>query len=422
MYLPFDHEDVRVYVDNHFTDGLLFPTDRIPYSLVAKSWMAIGVAGSESTDKIIRFKKLLQLVLCECPTADSDHQTWIHAAMRWAEVVALRWSSSEDVLLEDRVSFDAAHQLIEQNFQEWMIRKYSSVHSLSHLPRPVMLHHIPKYMAHRLAQKKTSGKLAIIVVDGLSMDQWAVIRKEFPPRKWVTEEFGLFAWVPTLTTVSRQAIFAGEPPFYYTQSLDTTSKEERHWRRVWDDLGIRKGGAIYACQGMREDDDAFIKRIIEQIDKPRCNIAGIVVGTIDQMLHGIVNGTDGMHASIRHWAKRGSLFRLLDAILELNFEVIITADHGNIEGVGIGKPDVGATANERGERVHVFSDHRLRSNVAKNYPGSLEWPCIGLPDDYLALIAPPLRAFTGVGKRIVGHGGICIEEAIVPFVTITKVS
>lgn len=277
-------------------------------------------------------------------------------------------------------------------------------------------------MAHRLAQKKTSGKLAIIVVDGLSMDQWAVIRKEFPPRKWVTEEFGLFAWVPTLTTVSRQAIFAGEPPFYYTQSLDTTSKEERHWRRVWDDLGIRKGGAIYACQGMREDDDAFIKRIIEQIDKPRCNIAGIVVGTIDQMLHGIVNGTDGMHASIRHWAKRGSLFRLLDAILELNFEVIITADHGNIEGVGIGKPDVGATANERGERVHVFSDHRLRSNVAKNYPGSLEWPCIGLPDDYLALIAPPLRAFTGVGKRIVGHGGICIEEAIVPFVTITKVS
>lgn len=44
----------------------------------------------------------------------------------------------------------------------------------------------------------------------------------------------------------------------------------------------------------------------------------------------------------------------------------------------------------------------------------------GLPEDYLALIAPCLRAFIGEGKRTVAHGGICIEEAIVPFVTITR--
>jgi hypothetical protein len=58
--------------------------------------------------------------------------------------------------------------------------------------------------------------------------------------------------------------------------------------------------------------------------------------------------------------------------------------------------------------------------VAEKYPGSLEWPCIGLPDDYLALIAPPLRAFISAGKRTVAHGGICIEEAIVPFLTIAR--
>jgi hypothetical protein len=138
------------------------------------------------------------------------------------------------------------------------------------------------------------------------------------------------------------------------------------------------------------------------------------------MLHGIVNGTDGMHAGVRHWAKRGSLRRLLDALLERGFEVILTADHGNVEGVGIGKPNVGATADERGERVHVFSDPLLRANVAEKFPGSLEWPSIGLPDDYLPLIAPPLRAFIGEGKRTVAHGGTCIEEAIVPFVTIAS--
>jgi hypothetical protein len=52
-------------------------------------------------------------------------------------------------------------------------------------------------------------------------------------------------------------------------------------------------------------------------------------------------------------------------MLEHGFEVILTADHGNVEAVGIGKPNVGVTADERGERVHVFSDVLLRSNAAQ---------------------------------------------------------
>ena len=83
-------------------------------------------------------------------------------------------------------------------------------------------------------------KLAVVVVDGLAMDQWAVVRQELPSRKWITEEFGLFAWVPTLTSVSRQSIFAGDPPFFFGQSLDTTRKEEQHWTRFWDDRGSAK--------------------------------------------------------------------------------------------------------------------------------------------------------------------------------------
>ncbi len=419
-HLPFDHDDVRVYVDNLFTDGLLTPAADISRTLVAGSWMAIGVAGSEGPDQASRFRKLLELLQSERPSSSSDHQAWIQTATRWAEVVALRWALPENLPPEDKDRFDGAHQLIEEHFQEWMGAHYGSLHSLSYLPRPVMLHQIPRYMAHRLGANGAARKLAVVVVDGFAMDLWAAVRQELPSRKWITEEFGLFAWVPTLTTVSRQSIFAGDPPFFFGQSLDTTRKEEQHWMRFWDNSGIREGGAVYACQGTLEDDDGFIKKVIEKIDEPRCRVAGVVVGTIDQMLHGIVDGTDGMHAWVRHWAKRGSLSRLLSAMLERGFEVITTADHGNVEGVGIGKPNVGATADQRGERVHVFSDPLLRKNLAEKYPGSFEWPCIGLPDDYLALVAPPLRAFISAGKRTVAHGGICIEEAIVPFVTIAR--
>ena len=420
--LPFDHDDVRVYVDNLFTDGLLTPTNRISRSLVEGTWMAVGVAGSQSVDQTSRFRRLLELLHSNSPTPSSDHHVWVQAAVRWAEIVALRWSLPGDVASEDKDRFNAAHQLIEQSFCAWMVAHYASLHSLAYLPRPVMLHQIPRYMAHRLTAKGPTGKLAVVVIDGLAMDQWAVVRQEMPHQKWVTEEFGAFAWVPTLTSVSRQSIFAGDPPFLFGQSLDTTRKEEQHWSRFWEDRGLRKGDAVYACQGTLEDDDAFIAKVIDRLDEPRCRIAGIVVGTIDQMLHGIVTGTDGMHAGVRHWAKRGSLWRLLDALVDRGFEVVVTADHGNVEGIGIGKPNVGATADERGERVHVFLDTLLRSNTSAKYPGTLEWPSIGLPDDYLALIAPPLRAFIGEGKRTVAHGGICIEEAIVPFVTVARSS
>jgi hypothetical protein len=420
--LPFDHDDVRVYVDNLFTDGLLLPTSSISRSLVQGTWMAAGVASSEAADHISRFRKLLQLMDSNRPSSGSDHQVWVQAATRWAEIVALRWSFPGDMDSGDKDRFNTAHQLIEKSFYEWMAVHYASLYSLSFLPRPVMLHHIPRYMAHRLAAKGSTAKLAVLIIDGFAMDQWAVVRQEMPLRKWATEEFGLFAWVPTLTAVSRQSIFVGDPPFFFGQSLNTTGKEEQHWNRFWEDRGLRHGDAVYACQGTLDDDDSFITRVREKINQPRCRVVGIVVGTIDQMLHGIVTGTDGMHAGVRHWAKRGSLWRMLDTLLESGFEVVLTADHGNVEGIGIGKPNVGVTADERGERVHVFPDALLRSNVAANYVGSIEWPNIGLPDNYFALIAPPLRAFIGEGKRTVAHGGICIEEVIVPFITVKRSS
>ena len=114
-HLPFDHDDVRVYVDNLFTDGLLAPTGRISRTLVAGSWMAVGVAGSaRPLTRLRASENSLQLLQSERPSSSSDHQAWIQAATRWAEVVALRWSLPEDLPPEDKDRFDAAHQLIEQ--------------------------------------------------------------------------------------------------------------------------------------------------------------------------------------------------------------------------------------------------------------------------------------------------------------------
>jgi hypothetical protein len=58
--------------------------------------------------------------------------------------------------------------------------------------------------------------------------------------------------------------------------------------------------------------------------------------------------------------------------------------------------------------------------VKARFPHSLEWDPIGLPDDYLPLISSQRTAFINEGQRIVSHGGITIEEVIVPLIQIER--
>jgi len=79
-------------------------------------------------------------------------------------------------------------------------------------------------------------------------------------------------------------------------------------------------------------------------------------------------------------------------------------------------------ADLRGERVRVYPDATLRSMVKERFPTALEWEPVGLPDTFLPLVAPSRKAFIAEGQRTVAHGGISIEEVIVPLVQIEKKS
>ena len=145
-------------------------------------------------------------------------------AQRWSEAVALRVKIS---VIDNPLSkrFEVMRARVESEFQRWMEKHFAALSTLPPIPRPVMLHHIPRYLAH-----SHEGKRAIVVVDGLALDQWVTIREELPD-DWALDEGGIFAWVPTLTSVSRQSIFAGDPPFYFAPTIGDTYKEPKHWSK-----------------------------------------------------------------------------------------------------------------------------------------------------------------------------------------------
>lgn len=102
------------------------------------------------------------------------------------------------------------------------------------------------------------------------------------------------------------------------------------------------------------------------------------------------------------------------------FDVWLTSDHGNRESVDIGSPAEGAIAEIRSEGVRVYQSEDLRSRVAEKFATAIKWEPVGLPVDYLPLVASESTAFVQNGARIVGHGGISLEEVIVPLIRIEK--
>ena len=426
--LPFGHDDVKVYIDNLFQEGQLSPVEDITTNQVPELWMRVGVASADADDGSVRFERLFDRLRDGVPAEDATHREWVDFAQTWAEWAALRWALEGSGAPIDEDACEAFHERLEASFEAWMQRNYASLYNVSHFHRPAMVHHIPRHMAHAFtatgAQGASSGpptKHALIVIDGLALDQWVVLRDICLSQLGTdpqVDEGGSFAWVPTLTGVSRQAIFAGTEPLFYESSLGSTAKEPSHWTRFWEERGAKRVEIGYVREGKDQTDDSFHAEVFEAAEHPKMRMLAIVVGKVDQSMHGVKTGSGGLHAMVRQWAQSGAMGRLIKGLLELSYEIIVTADHGNIHGRGIGKPKVGAVADERGERAHVFPDDHTRASVAKEYPEAIVWPQIGLPESWRALLAPRRGAFVPKGKQTIGHGGIAMEEVIVPFVKI----
>ena len=414
--LPFDHDDIRVFVDNLFAEGLLEPTTAIATDAVPAGWMRLGVVGKQDENAALRLERLLPLLKEALPGAAASHEDWELFALRWAEAQVLRTELSGSLSQEASSQLDRLQLALEEGFGVWMLQRYSALSSLPALPRPITLDKVGHFLAHQ--QAGGSKRLALVVVDGLALDQWLLLRDSLGGLD--LKESICWAWVPTITSVSRQTIFAAEAPMFFPQSIGTTSKEPKHWERFWGEQGLLGPAVAYVRQGSQEADSELLEKVKEFASHPTCRALGIVVGKVDEMLHGVVTGLGGLHAQVRQWSQQGAFRALIDSLLEQGFTVYVTADHGNVAAKGIGRPNVGTVPEEKGERAWVFRDDALRAQVQQALPSALLWPGPGLPTDYSVLLPRGLDAFLTQGKETLGHGGIAMEEVLVPFVRIQE--
>jgi hypothetical protein len=409
--VPF-HE-VRAYVDTLFLDGALRPVpfediDRLP------EWAKVGVVVDVVGNAHRRLAALVERIVNDSPAADAPYKEWQQFAWRWAEVLVLKTELGAALEATLASQVDALHESIEARFGTWMLSRFGNLANLVERDgRPVMLHHVARYLVGRRAAAQ-EDRQALLVIDGLAIDQWLVIRNALATASPALrmDESGVYAWVPTLTAVSRQSLFAGEIPLLFADSMGTTAKDEKHWRRVWEDadvpsvaIGYRRGlGAV----GGSEIDDL--------IEHPKMQVLGLVINTVDDIMHGMMLGTVGMHQSVKLWAEQGYLAGLIQRLQNAGFVVYLTSDHGNIEATGRGKLWEGSLVETRGERARTYDSDLFREQAKRECPEAITWPGAGLPQETKVLLANGRDAFVLKGEKLVAHGGISLEEAVVPFV------
>lgn len=386
---PFINKDVWALVNDLFLDGTLTKVKK-PKSLNIPNWMNGGIENDSElsmTDSTVIKNRIFELLI-----KAKEYKDWI-------ELIQLASEINENEVLTK----------INEKFQNWMIENYSMIVSLPPYPKPKMVHHIP-YFLKSVHKEKT----ALLVIDGMSFHNWKHVRADLKEWGFSLEENGVFAWVPSLTSVSRQAIFSGKIPLKFSNTIMTTDHEEKHWKNFWSENGIAKQYTSFQ-KGLGTNN--YNHEDIIGLKKRSIKIYGAVIDTIDKLLHGNILGKEGLDSSLDIWLKRGFLRELINDLINYGFEVYLTSDHGNTIATGIGRFSEGVLADVRGERVRIYKNDILHEHSKVKDKG-IVWKGVGLPESFHVIFSKDGEAFTNPGVEILTHGGISIEEVIVPFIKV----
>lgn len=404
---PFANHDVRRLMNDLFMEGVLLKVKGISASGVPE-WMEVGIA--EETEDIAEKFYYLSKKVKEQLISAKHYKDWIHVMDLISEYKHKVLEINDSGYMED---VDKLMDQINKKFERWMVTQYHTLMSLPPFPKPKMVHHVPHTLQINL---KGNEKIALLVLDGMSFVQWKQVKKHLKENGFSFEENGIFAWIPTLTSVSRQAIFSGSIPFTFSNTIKTTAAEERYWKAFWEKQGVLKQYVAYQ-KGLGKEE--YNQENILALRRSSVKVYGAVIDVIDQFTHHAVLGEKSLVSNLELWLQTNYFVHLLTDLIKENYTVYLTADHGNTRAKGIGRISEGVLVEQKGERVRIYSDPILYEDSASKID-AVSWNNVGLPENYHVLLSQYGQAFVPKGEEIVTHGGISIEEVVVPFIKVQQ--
>lgn len=359
-------------------------------------WANVGVRHPSAEERA-------QQLLADAPSEPPiDLAGWCEVATWWGAVRRLTAAAPNE--LRDHAwsvwsDLDAA-------FLPWLRSHYGTLLS-SAAKWPTAVHRVAHFLARRL-RDGDAERVLLVVLDGLGHAQWTHLQERLALD--VIESRSTLALVPTYTTVSRQAIFAGDLPSSFPDALWTTQPEPRRWREFWVQEGFAVTGSGYHRVKGRLPQD--------HLGFGDARVNGVVVNAVDDLMHtSELFGDAQLLANLDVWADNGFFVDLVARATAEGIETWVTADHGNLECIGSGTISEGVAIESRGKRLLRYPNRTLRDASAAQ---GIAWDDIpGMPATAEPLLfAAGRSAFTN-NRVSISHGGLSFDEVIVPLARVT---
>ncbi len=289
---------------------------------------------------------------------------------------------------------------VNRYFQEYLRDHYKQLVSTSAIKKPKIVSKILDY----LSLSERYKKIALLVVDGMSYWQYQMLRDHFPENIHCYDDY-IFSWIPSITQLSRQAIFRGDiPDSNYVQN---PGNEEKLWKSFWQANGKQSFEIKYSHDS---PDLSGLQRITR---------FAIVYNDLDEKMHSSTDYKD-LKSLTENWVERSRITETINLLLENGFTVYLTSDHGNIQAKGWrtlkGREKLGTNKSGSRSQRHIeytekwLADEFMKTNTGINQSLLQENNVIYITDDH---------SFSGK-ERLVTHGGSHILEVLIPFIVIEK--
>ena len=291
---------------------------------------------------------------------------------------------------------------------------------------------------------RSHGKVMIVVIDCLRLDQWEAIRDQITPL-FDVEESHYYSIVPTATPFSRNAIFSGMFP------MEIAARHPEWWGQAGDDESLNAHEQALLSEQLADllgkpvpvryeksfsaDAGELMRRLPAHLAQE--GVTALVFNFIDQLTHGrsesailyeVARDADALRGLTRTWFERSPALAALQEAERRGVPVLVTTDHGSIHcetpATVFAKRD--ATANLR---YKFGEDLRAESAEAAILVEDLKgWglPAMGLgvrlllaTGDRFFVYPTKLREYQARYRGSFLHGGVTPEEVILPVALLT---
>ena len=299
------------------------------------------------------------------------------------------------------IKYDAEIDTSDINFlfRDYILEYYSKLSSVMNTHSPVLVSKAMEYM------RDQSERFVIIVMDGMSEFDWMKLSESFKDINY--QKTSAFAMIPTVTSVSRQCLLSNKFPIKLENPWGQ-SKEKQEFVKCALSMGFNDNQISY-----QRGYDADFGHVI------RCG--AVIINDIDDMVHGQKQGRMGMFSDVSILAKQGKLAEMTKRLVSKGFDVYITADHGNTPRQGMGKFMSSGVETETKSRCMVVLKEIADKDTIKEKYNMIDFPKTYLPKEFDYLICDVGTSLDAKGEDVMSHGGISIDECIVPFIKIKAV-